>query len=34
VDEYVVETLLEHYAGPGVSLVVDRDGHEVTVEMD
>ena len=33
-DDYMVEAVLEHYSGPGVSLVVLRDGAEVTVELD
>ncbi len=31
--EMLLEAVLEHYPGPGVSLVVDRDGKEHTIDL-
>jgi hypothetical protein len=30
----VLDAVLEHYSGPGVGLVVDRDGERVEVPLD
>ena len=33
-EDQVLDFVLEHYSGPGVGLVVDRDGERVEVELD
>ncbi len=33
-DEMLVEAMLEHYPGPGISLIVDRDGQELTIPLE
>jgi S1-C subfamily serine protease len=32
--EEITDAVLDHWGGPGVSLLVDRDGTEVVVPMD